>query len=39
MDYYPFFDVMLTGGFHLDALSDMADGLFRHDKKSGCLRS
>ena len=23
-----FFDVLLTGGFHLDALSDMADGLF-----------
>lgn len=30
-----FFDVCITGGFHLDALSDMADGLFssRHKER------
>ncbi|MBX8937363.1 adenosylcobinamide-GDP ribazoletransferase [Enterococcus gilvus] len=32
-----FFDVMLTGGFHLDALSDMADGLFSSRKKERML--
>ncbi|MDT2523930.1 adenosylcobinamide-GDP ribazoletransferase [Enterococcus raffinosus] len=32
-----FFDVMLTGGFHLDALSDMADGLFSSRQKERML--
>jgi len=32
-----FFDVMLTGGFHLDALSDMADGLFSSRDKDRML--
>lgn len=32
-----FFDVLLTGGFHLDALSDMADGLFSSRKKERML--
>lgn len=32
-----FFDVMLTGGFHLDALSDMADGLFSSRKREHML--
>lgn len=32
-----FFDVMLTGGFHLDALSDMADGLFSSRKRERML--
>lgn len=31
------FDVMLTGGFHLDALSDTADGLFSSRKKERML--
>lgn len=32
-----FFDVLLTGGFHLDALADMADGLFSSRKKERML--
>ncbi|GCF95216.1 adenosylcobinamide-GDP ribazoletransferase [Enterococcus florum] len=32
-----FFDVLLTGGFHLDALSDMADGLFSSRKPERML--
>ncbi|MDH6363366.1 adenosylcobinamide-GDP ribazoletransferase [Enterococcus sp. PF1-24] len=32
-----FFDVLLTGGFHLDALTDMADGLFSSRKKERML--
>ncbi|EHV0153383.1 TPA: adenosylcobinamide-GDP ribazoletransferase [Enterococcus faecalis] len=32
-----FFDVVLTGGFHLDALADMADGLFSSRKKERML--
>lgn len=32
-----FFDVLLTGGFHLDALADMADGLFSSRSKERCL--
>ncbi|MBO0452157.1 adenosylcobinamide-GDP ribazoletransferase [Candidatus Enterococcus murrayae] len=32
-----FFDVLLTGGFHLDALSDMADGLFSSRKRERML--
>lgn len=32
-----FLDVMLTGGFHLDALSDMADGLFSSRDKDRML--
>ncbi|MDU5333591.1 adenosylcobinamide-GDP ribazoletransferase [Enterococcus sp.] len=32
-----FLDVMLTGGFHLDALSDMADGLFSSRGKERML--
>lgn len=31
------FDVFLTGGFHLDALADMADGLFSARKKEQML--
>lgn len=31
------FDVLLTGGFHLDALSDMADGLFSSREKGRML--
>ncbi|MGM0216188.1 adenosylcobinamide-GDP ribazoletransferase [Enterococcus sp. AZ109] len=32
-----FFDVCITGGFHLDALSDMADGLFSSRNKERML--
>lgn len=32
-----FFDVVLTGGFHLDALADMADGLFSSRSKERML--
>lgn len=32
-----FFDVCITGGFHLDALSDMADGLFSSRQKERML--
>lgn len=32
-----FFDVLLTGGFHLDALADMADGLFSSRSKERSL--
>ncbi|EGO5243221.1 adenosylcobinamide-GDP ribazoletransferase [Enterococcus faecalis] len=32
-----FFDVLLTGGFHLDALADMADGLFSSQHKERML--
>lgn len=35
--FFLFFDVMLTGGFHLDALSDMADGLFSSRDKDRML--
>ncbi|MDT2830519.1 adenosylcobinamide-GDP ribazoletransferase [Vagococcus carniphilus] len=32
-----FVDLVLTGGFHLDAISDMADGLFSSRKKERML--
>lgn len=32
-----FFEVLLTGGFHLDALADMADGLFSSRSKEQML--
>lgn len=32
-----FFDILITGGYHLDALSDTADGLFSSRKKERML--
>lgn len=32
-----FFDILITGGYHLDALADMADGLFSSRKKERML--